>query len=756
MKTYLYVNKSMINEHLQYLQEIHRQANTDTHKVMLRLFDEKPTERDAAIVEFWMSLPDLAEVPRRTPDEKIIKLIASEMSKNKERTMTPYQWNNYLNGYLTSRKEKNGEEKVALTQTAIKYFNKIMNIKINNYKYHTGKGVPEKYVSIHTTNTKWYIDLTWTDKIIKFIRKDFIAQAYNNKKISLEEKIEFTKITCDLLIKMYAYEDERQSHETLEESRKIFNNFTTNELTTDFHHKAKDESKQMIADKSDRNYFGDKRYRISTSSLWQKDIKQEQDIYFNIEARAKDSLSIERKGQFDPNINSANALSDIGGIRFIGETEDELNTLLAHQLIKYNEQTLKYNKKLLDKFPHGSQMKEKTGRQYSQAEINEITKYMVKVKDKDVIKTVLIKEANESGPEQHKLDEDFFEKHGIKDIFVMQQLRNVVERKNNALHADFEEERKDKDEAKKEVLKSVIQSTHWSLNQFTENEESLEILYWAVKKISSIKSKKEQLENIQEIIKNAELNQKIKIYNHDKNWLIYGEKLSSKWQKTIKTSPSQIDVKWTQKEVFYELHEWKTVITVDDYIIPIQEIESLYHSFIQERKEKEIILKKKKPRWWRKIGSSDWKEAKIEWDIYTTNGDYFSGEHQFVTDSTMKNMKPTTVAEVYDNMKAVFEEARCFNILTKDDIKTIIHDRLIPMLKNTKKTQNWLTGNELIHILSKKTWNQSNKEALEEKIINELTDRWLRTLTINGAEKEGYFVKPNYVKRLKKNGLWID
>gem|GEM_PF-3496110 len=55
------------------------------------------------------------------------------------------------------------------------------------------------------------------------------------------------------------------------------------------------------------------------------------------------------------------------------------------------------------------------------------------------------------------------------------------------------------------------------MNQFTENEESLEILYWAVKKISSIKSKKEQLENIQEIIKNAELNQKIKIYNHDKN-----------------------------------------------------------------------------------------------------------------------------------------------------------------------------------------------------------------------------------------------
>jgi hypothetical protein len=747
----------MKNKHLEKLQEIHRDANTDTHKIMLRLFDEKPTERDAAIIEFWMSLPDLAEVPRKTPDEKIIKLIASEMSKNKEKQMTPYQWNNYRNWYLTSRKEKNGQEKVALTQTAIKHFNKTLNIKIGNYKYHTGWTVPEKYVTIHTTNAKWDIDLTWSDQIIKFIRKDFINQAYQDWDISLEEKVEFTKITCDLLIKMYAYEDEKQSHETLEESRKIFNNFTTNELTTDFHHKAKDESKQMIGDKSDRNYFGDKRYWISANTLSQRWIQNNEDIYFNIEARAKDSLSIERKWQFDPNINSANALSDIWWIRFIGKTEDELNILLAHQLMKYNEKTLKYNKNLLEKFPYWSEKKDKTNKQYSQTEINEMTKYMVRIKDKDVIKTVVIKESNDSGPEQHKLDEVFFKNHWIEDIFVLQQLRNVVEKKNKNLQIDFEEARKDKDEAKKEVLKNVIQSTHWSLSQFIENEESLEILYWATKRIEAIKTKKEQLEKINAIIEQSTTNKKIKIDKLDRTWLTYRDDgAKSSKQKTIQIPASQIDIKWNKKEAYYESHEWKFVVVVDSYIIPIQELESMSHSFIQDRKEKETLLKKKKVRGWRKIWASDRKEAKIEWDIYTENGEYFSGEHQFVTESTMKNMKPTTVAEVYDSMKAVFEEARCFNILTAKDIQTIIHDRLVPMLKNTKRTQNWLTWVELIDILSKKTGEISGSQALEEKIMNELTERGLRTLTINGVEQDGYFVKPSYVKRLKKNWLRID
>jgi hypothetical protein len=62
-------------------------------------------------------------------------------------------------------------------------------------------------------------------------------------------------------------------------------------------------------------------------------------------------------------------------------------------------------------------------------------------------------------------------------------------------------------------------------------------------------------------------------------------------------------------------------------------------------------------------------------------------------------MKPTTVAEVYDSMKTVFEEARCFNILTDQDIKDIIKNRLIPILEHTRKVQNGMTGKEILSIL---------------------------------------------------------
>jgi hypothetical protein len=62
-------------------------------------------------------------------------------------------------------------------------------------------------------------------------------------------------------------------------------------------------------------------------------------------------------------------------------------------------------------------------------------------------------------------------------------------------------------------------------------------------------------------------------------------------------------------------------------------------------------------------------------------------------------MKPTTVAEVYDSMKTVFEEARCFNILTDQDIKDIIKNRLIPILEHTPKVQNGMTGKEILSIL---------------------------------------------------------
>ncbi len=69
---------------------------------------------------------------------------------------------------------------------------------------------------------------------------------------------------------MHSYEDVRQNNDALEYSRMVFNNFVMNELTKDFFHKAKDESVQMISDKSDINYFKDKRYRLPKNVLDRK------------------------------------------------------------------------------------------------------------------------------------------------------------------------------------------------------------------------------------------------------------------------------------------------------------------------------------------------------------------------------------------------------------------------------------------------------------------------------------------------------
>jgi hypothetical protein len=71
------------------------------------------------------------------------------------------------------------------------------------------------------------------------MRKEFIYKAYEKGEITAEEKVEYVKYSCDLLKKMYAFEDEKQNHDELEKFRKVFNAYTTNELTKDFYHKAK-------------------------------------------------------------------------------------------------------------------------------------------------------------------------------------------------------------------------------------------------------------------------------------------------------------------------------------------------------------------------------------------------------------------------------------------------------------------------------------------------------------------------------------
>ncbi len=200
----------------------------------------------------------------------------------------------------------------------------------------------------------------------------------------------------------------------------------------------------------------------------------------------------------------------------------------------------------------------------------------------------------------------------------------------------------------------------------------------------------------------------------------------------------------------------KFVIQIDDKTIDVEQVIRLATTFKNERIDKENDMKKKRQKVGRKIWADDRREVKLLGKIFTESGKYFSWEHQFVTRATLNHMKPTTVAEVYDSMKAVFEEARCFNILTKSDIVDIIQNRMIPMLEYTNKAQNWMSWSEILEALRKAHPKKEEKDAITEAIFNELTERGLRTLTINGIPQEWFYVKPSYVSRLKRNWLRID
>jgi hypothetical protein len=743
------------NTYLWILQDIHKNTN---ELLIHGLFDQKPNIRQYTAKEYKVSLPDLAEIPNKVSDEKIIKLIASEMNKNLEKKMDPIDRNNYENDYLISYKNKDWSEQIKLIQTAIKYFNKVLNYKIEAYKTATGKTIPMQYIQLHPHNPHGKIELTWTDQIIQFFRKEFIQKAYEKWEITEQERIAFVKYSCDLLKKMYAYEDERQNHETLEWFRKVFNSYTTNELTKDFYHKAKHEWTPMITDKSDKYYFSDKRYRVSEEALKKHTIAlpTTKDIYFEIEVRAKDSLSIQRKEIFDPNMDSALAASDIGGIRSIGDNNDDLNILLAYHLMKYNTNTMEYNKELYNEFANGNKQEQKTWKPYTQEEIAIITKkYLPKVKDKDVLKVITVREQNESQPAQYALDEEFFEKHNIQDPFVLQQLKNAVEEKNKAMEIEFQEIKKDKDESKKETLKNVIKHTHPEFQEYCEKDKDMELLYRVIKKISSLEKKKENLLLMQEIEQQADI-WLIHITNKTQTSLSYKRKQWEKKVKTIVVQPSEFTIQDEKKKAFYIRENDTCVIKIDDKTIAIEEVIRLSKTFKHERKAKEIDMRKKRQKAGRKIWSADRKEVKLLGKLYTNMGKYFSGEHQFVTRWVLNNMKPTTIAEVYDNIKAVFEEARCFNILTEKDVIDIINNRMIPMLEYTAETQNGMSWKEILEVLKKWSTKKKEQEAIAETIFNELTERWLRNLTINGTEIEWLYVKAEYVSRLKRNSLRID
>jgi hypothetical protein len=68
-----------------------------------------------------------------------------------------------------------------------------------------------------------------------------------------------------------------------------------------------------------------------------------------------------------------------------------------------------------------------------------------------------------------------------------------------------------------------------------------------------------------------------------------------------------------------------------------------------------------------------------------------------------------------------------------------------------------MTGKEILSILWSKWEKTKNiEDSIIKNIFNELTERGLRTLTINGIPQEGFYVKPSYVSRLKRNWLRID
>lgn len=64
-----------------HLQEKHKEADPNQSLFLNLMFDSHLLKRESAAKEFGISLPDLAEVPLRAPDEKIIKTIASELRK---------------------------------------------------------------------------------------------------------------------------------------------------------------------------------------------------------------------------------------------------------------------------------------------------------------------------------------------------------------------------------------------------------------------------------------------------------------------------------------------------------------------------------------------------------------------------------------------------------------------------------------------------------------------------------------------------
>ncbi len=761
------------------LQEFHRNSDFDTARQISALFLEKPKRRANAAFENKISLLDLADIPANTPNEKIIKLIASEMSKNKETKMKLSEWKTYRNEFLMF--DGDSDELLWLSNTAIDHFNSLLNQEITKYQQTTGQKIPKKFFEIHNTTDQWTISLKSTEEIIWFIRKNSII---NHPELPPQESVLYKIIVCAVLKKMITKQDYIENKEVIDGYRKVFDKFVTTELTKTFYHMPLDKNVDLIEDKSHANYFSDKLYRLPRKQMRVFGITYDHDIHFRITKRAKSENSIINKTIFDPELNSADAAKDIWGIRFLNQDEnperekEEANILWYYMTKLYNKNNFASNDDLNDAYPQWENPQE-IGKEYTKEDISGIIKFMyMELKDKDILKIKTVREKSETFPAVYELDKDFFACYWCTDKYVLAQMDAVVQKKNQDTKKAFDLSKKTKSEAKLDLFAELVKDEYPLYEDCLDNEKDLQILYWCEKKIGDINKKfatlkkifdlDREIKNDREIYRNSSQTDEVtpnevapkKVAPKQKSISWDGQTYSyvDKWGATrnITVEPSKIDL--LNVEAYYKHDDIKWFyVEIAHHKIYLHDIQSLHNDFIERWKDSPQNYENK-DKWARKwSGSSARIDGKAQGRIHTSSWDYFLWEHQFMPYSGIKNIKPMTVSEIYQYVKQIFVTLRLEQLITVHDIVTMIQQCLIPTIKTKWAVENTMTWEQLLDAIIKDDNALPVWWTIEEKFLYELEhDRELKPLIINGKNIPGVFIYPKFEKRRKRNKLWFD
>lgn len=739
------------------LQQLHNKIDFSATPQISSLFLEKPKRRADAAAKNKVSLLDFADLPKNTPDEKIIKLIASEMSKSKELKMKLSQRKTYSNEFLMFDPDKG--DLLGLSHSAIEKFNALLQQELIKYQQSTGKIIPEKFYKIHNSSQPGTIHLKSTEEILCFIRKDFIT---NHAELEKEECIAYKLLVCRILKRMLAVEDYNQHKEAIDRSRKVFDTFVTTELTKTFYHMALDKSKDLIEDKSHANYFSDKLYRLPRKHMRDMGISYSHDIHFRITKRSKSENSIINKTIFDPKLNSAEAAKDIWGIRFLnidGDPErevEESNILRYYMTLLYNKNQFASNEDLDNAFPQWHSIND-IGKEYTPEDIASMINFMhMDMKDKDILKIKIVREKSEISPPLYELDKDFFACYGCDDPYVLAQMNAIVDKKNQDAKHAFDISKKSKSEAKFDVFKELVKDGLSIYEAFLEDEKSLQILYWCEKKVLHIKKKFQALEKILSLQKQIGTAPKRKQKILDWNGVTFSYIDEAGIDRKITVDPSKIEV---FNETAYYKHDeaiW-FYIEIAQHKISFSDLEILDKEFLAKRKESPQN-QDNKDKWERKwSGSSSWIDGKDQGRLYTQNGQYFLWEHQFMPERAIKNIKPMTVSEIYQYVKDVFVTLRLEHLITREEISTMIWECLVPTLNAKPQVENLMTWKQLLEAIVQDDTALPPEWGIEEKFMHELeNDRDVKPFIFNGKKIDGVYIYPEFAKRTKRHKLGID